>query len=72
MYSKVYEWLEQAPLFEIFRVRVLMGKFLEDPQKIAALREKIRVQQEISYFDRGLNTEVAANILRINRTSVFV
>ena len=69
---KLLESLNQASLFEIFRLKSMLNKILDNPEKLAEIRRVLYLQQKITYFDLALNKEVEATILEIRRTTVTV
>lgn len=72
MFNKIYESLNQASLFELFRLKDLVNKILNNPEKLKAIRNQLRPHQKITYFDSDTNQDVIATILEINRTTVLV
>lgn len=71
-YSEIMSELEQASLFDIYRLKVAMSAFLEQPEKIRALKQQLRVGMHISYFSFKSNKLVDAVIEEIQRTNVYV
>ncbi len=69
---KIVEALEGASLFELYRFKVMLNKMLEDPKRLHELRMKLKLNQEITYFDDVTNQEILASIVKIGRTHVLV
>jgi hypothetical protein len=71
-YSEILQKLEQATLFDIYRLRSAMDVLLEQPEKLLAIKRQLHVGMSISYLDKQSNKLVAAVIAEIRRNSVGV
>jgi hypothetical protein len=71
-YSEIMNELEQASLFDIYRLKVAMSALLEQPEKIRALKQQLRVGMQISYFSFKSNALVNGILEEIQRTCVCV
>ena len=72
IYAKLLEELEQASLFDVYRLQSALGAMLEDPARLAALREQLTPGQEVTYFDAHENRHVRVRIMELKRTRVSV
>jgi len=68
----VFQELESASGFELFRLRVAIDKLLEDPERINALRKKLVVGMQLEYFNAEENRAIACELLEIKRTRASV
>ena len=71
-YAELLEELEQASLFDVYRLQSALGAMLEDPRRLAALREQLAPGREVTYFDAHENRHVRVRILELKRTRVSV
>ncbi|MEZ8403356.1 hypothetical protein AB6D75_08890 [Vibrio splendidus] len=70
--QKVFEELETASDFELFRLKSAIEKVLEDPDRARALKAKITVGMEVEYFCTERNNSVLCTILKVGRTRVDI
>ena len=71
-YAELLEELEQASLFDVYRLQAALGDVLEHPVRLARLREQLTPGQEVTYFDAYENRHVKVRILDLKRTRVSV
>ena len=71
-YTELIKELERASLFDVYRLQAALGDMLEDPVRLADLRERLTPGQEVTYFDARENRQVRAKILTLKRTRVLV
>jgi len=71
-YAEILEQLEKASLFDVYRLHAAMGMMMEDPLRLAQVRERLVPGQEVSYFHWQENRLIRAKILELKRTRVFV
>ena len=64
--------LEQASLFELYRLNTVIDKYLQDPYRLMQVRAKLRLGQKISYFEPDENREIEGIITKIGKTRVGV
>lgn len=60
----VFQELQTASDFELFRLKAAIEKLLEDPERINALRKKMTVGMQLDYFNEEENSPSPANFLR--------
>lgn len=70
--SEIITQLEQASPFQLWRLRSLIDKMLDDPNKLLEVRRKLYIGQHITYFESVENREVSATILKILHSHVLV
>jgi len=71
-YSKILDELNNASLFELYRLEQAIRHSLEDPARIRNIKDSLKVGQAIEYFDAGENRLVEAIIIELNRTRLLV
>ena len=64
--------LEQASLFELWRLSAVIDKYLEDPYRLMKIRAKLRLGQKISYFVPEENREIDGIITKIGKTRAVI
>ncbi|WP_296699886.1 hypothetical protein [Thiocapsa sp. UBA6158] len=67
-YTEVMDALDRASLFELFRLNAAISNQLDDPRRIHAVKQALRVGQTVRWFDHVENRLQEAKLLRINRT----
>ncbi len=68
----VFQELQSASDFELFRLKTAIDKLLEDPERINALREKMVIGMQLDYFDAKENHSIACELLEIKRTRATI
>ncbi len=71
-YSKIIEALKQASLFDLYRLSVAINHQLENPQRVAEIRKRLKPGQLIRYFDPTENRLIEANVIELKRTQLLV
>jgi hypothetical protein len=71
-YSKIIEALKQASLFDLYRLSVAINHQLENPQRVAEIRKRLKPGQLIRYFDPTENRLIEANLIELRRTQLLV
>lgn len=71
-YSMILDALNDASLFELYRLEQAIRRSLEDPKRIRAIKDALRVGQDIEYFDGDGNRLVQARIVELKRTRALV
>lgn len=71
-YSAVLEALNQASLFELYRLNAAIRNQLEDPARIRKVKQALRVGQAVTWFDDQENRLIEARLLEIRRTRALV
>ncbi|MCG9552894.1 hypothetical protein L1D11_05735 [Vibrio sp. Isolate32] len=70
--QQVFEELEKASDFELFRIKSAIEKVLEDPDRAKALKAKMTVGMEVEYFCTERNHYMLCSILKVGRTRVEI
>ena len=71
-YNAILEALNQASLFELYRLNAAIRNQLRDPARTRKVKQALRVGQTITWFDDQENRLVEARLLEINRTRALV
>jgi len=71
-YSEMVRALEQASLFDVYRLSVALRIMLEQPEKQEALKRQLRVGMAVSYFSTHTNALMNGVIEEILRNRVHV
>ncbi len=71
-YSKILEELNNASLFELYRLQQAILRSLEDPVRIKKIKDALKIGQDIEYFDAEGNRLIEARIVELKRTRALV
>jgi hypothetical protein len=71
-YSSILSQLEDASLFDLYRLRAAMQNEMDNPERIAKVKRQMRVGQTVQYFDAEDNRLVEVTVEAIKRTRVHV
>ena len=71
-FSKIISELDNASLFDLYRLKSAIGKELDNPRRIAEIKRMIKVGDTISYFVSEENRLIEAEVLELKRTRVLV
>lgn len=71
-YGEILEALDQASLFQLFRLHAAIGNHLDDPARIDAVKRALRPGQLIRYFAVDENRLASARLLELRRTRAVV
>jgi hypothetical protein len=71
-YSKILEELNNASLFELYRLQQAIRRTLEDPARIRQIKDALRVGQDIEYFEAEENRPIEARVVELKKTRALV
>jgi len=71
-YSRIIEDLNQASLFDLYRLRIAIDHLLENPQRVAEIKKHLKPDQIIHYFDPTANRLIEATVIELKRTQILV
>jgi len=71
-YDLVLSELRQASPFDLFRLQAAIGKLLDDPGRLTAIKHRLRPGMELTYFSTQENRLIPARLLEIRKTRVAV
>lgn len=64
--------LAKASAFDLYRLRAAIDRILDQPGWMAAVRARLRVGQDISYFDPQANRSHQGQVLELRRKQAVV
>jgi hypothetical protein len=71
-YNLTLSQLQQASLFELFRLQSAIGKLLNDPTRLMAIKRVLKPGMEITYFGDRENRLIPARIIQVRKTRASV
>ena len=71
-YSKILEELNNASLFDLYRLEQAICRSLEGPVRIRKINDLLKVGQAIQYFEAEENRLIEARIIELKRTRALV
>ena len=71
-YTEVLQALNEASLFDLYRLNAAINNQLADPARLAAVKRALVLGQKLRYFDGPRNRLIEATLLRIGRTRATV
>jgi hypothetical protein len=71
-YSNLLNQLEQATLFELYRLQVAIANELENPKRLIALKRQLTIGMALSYFEPVENRSRKATLLELKQKNVIV
>ena len=71
-YSNIIDDLQHATLFDLHRIQIAINHMLENPQRIAEIRKRLKPGQVIQYFDSTGNRLIEATVKELKRTQLLV
>ena len=70
--QSVFEELESASDFELFRLKSAIQMVLEDPERTQKLKHKIRLGMKVDYFCTERNLSIPCMVLKVGRSRVDI
>lgn len=71
-YDRLVAFLNNASLFEIYRVSHAIRNELENPKRILAVKEKLKEGAYVEYFDAKTQALIRARLIKRNQKNVLV
>jgi hypothetical protein len=71
-YTHLLNALNKASLFDLYRLYAAIGRELNNPHRITAIKQKLRVGMELSYFDFAENRATGSKILELRQKNAVV
>jgi hypothetical protein len=71
-YKMIVSELQQASMFDLFRLQAAITRLLDDPARLTAIKHQLREGTDITYFSERENRLVPARILEIRKTRTLV
>ncbi|VEN72681.1 conserved hypothetical protein [Candidatus Desulfarcum epimagneticum] len=71
-YSKIFQELNKATSFDLYRLKVLIDQQLENPHRLSEIKRRLKPGQKISYFDETENRLIDAIVIKLMRKKLLV
>jgi len=71
-YTHLLNELKQANVFELYRLSVAINKELDNPTRILAIKKRLWIGMELSYFHHVENRSRRAKLLEIKQKNVLL
>lgn len=71
-YTHLLNELNKANAFDLYRLYVAIGRELDNPQRILAIKRKLHIGMEVTYFSDNQNKLVKAKVLEMRQKRVLV
>ncbi len=71
-YSSLIKELDKATSFDLYRLSSAIDRMLEDPVRIADIKQFLHIGQEVEYFDGNANHAVNGTVVKFLPTRVVV
>lgn len=71
-YEDILSAFQQASGFDLYRLRAMLDRVLDDPKWIVAVRQRLHAGQQVAYFDPTTNQQHAATVVEFRRKEVVV
>ena len=71
-YTQLLSELNKASAFDLYRLSVAITKELDNPNRMARIKQQLRIGMEVSYFDDVENREIKVKLLEIKQKRVTV
>ena len=71
-YELIVSALQKASAFDLFRLQSAIGHLLDDPLRLNAVKQQLRPDMEITYFEPQENRLIPAQVLEIRRTRAAI
>ncbi|RBH38393.1 hypothetical protein C3F00_043220, partial [Pseudomonas sp. MWU13-2860] len=66
-YEDILAAFQQASGFDLYRLRAMLDRVLDDPKWIVAVRQSLHIGQQVAYFDPATNQQHAASVVEFRR-----
>lgn len=71
-YSELIVQLNNASAFDLYRLRAAIDRVLDRPDRMIAIQLRLRIGQDIEYFDPQTNRAHAGKVLELRRKQAVV
>lgn len=71
-FSDVFKTLNQASAFDLYRLRAAINRVLDEPRWLQAIQTRLRVGQEVQFFDARANALKRGQVLEMRRKELLV
>lgn len=71
-FSEVFQTLNQASAFDLFRLRAAIDRALDEPRWLQAIQTRLKVGQPVQFFDLRANKLKRGQVLEMRRKELVV
>ena len=71
-YNAILNELNNASLFELYRLNVAIGRQLDDRNRLNLIKNQLKIGQLINYFDEKENRLIEATVVELKITKLIV
>lgn len=71
-FTNLLNELKGASLFELYRLNAAIYNELENPKRIMAVKQKLNVGMQVSYFEGVQNKSIPATLLKVNPKNAVI
>lgn len=71
-YTEILSMLNKASAFDLYRVRAMIDRALDQPRWVLAVQSRLTIGMTIEYFDYRDNSAVKAQLLEMRRKNAVV
>lgn len=71
-YNLILSELQQASMFDLFRLHAAIGNLLDDPARLSAIKRTLKPGMEITYFHERGNRLIPARLHEVRKTRAVV
>jgi hypothetical protein len=71
-FSEVFQTLNQASAFDLYRLRAAIDRALDEPRWLQAIQTRLKVGQAVQFFDLRANKLKRGQVLDMRRKDVVV
>lgn len=71
-YEEILAAFQQASAFDLYRLRTLLDRVLDDAKRINPIKTQLRLGQQISFFNPSTQQEISGTLLEFRRKDVIV
>ena len=71
-FSDVFKTLTQASAFDLYRLRAAINRVLDEPHWVQAIQARLRVGQEVQFFDSRANAPKRGQVLEMRRKELLL
>lgn len=71
-FSEVFQTLNQASAFDLYRLRAAIDRALDEPRWLQAIQSRVKVGQTVQFFDLRANRLKRGQVLEMRRKDLVV
>ncbi|MEN3033200.1 hypothetical protein [Chromobacterium amazonense] len=71
-YEDILAAFQQASGFDLYRLRAMLDRVLDDPKWIVAVRQSLHIGQQVAYFDPATYQQHESTVVEFRRKEVVV